>query len=103
MYGYGDIVKREAVYYIGNDLFIRGKLDSAKTFFEECEKISKTIDVEEESGFLINASIFLGKIYDVLGWRDKAVAKYKAVLTYREYGQSHQAANDYIKYPYKRN
>ena len=99
--GYNKKLKREAVYYIGNNFYMQGKLDSAKRYFSECEKLSKEVDVnlDEESGFLINAALYVGMINDRLGLRDEAVKKYKQVLSYREYGNSHKKAKKYLKKP----
>jgi tetratricopeptide (TPR) repeat protein len=97
--GYNKKLKREAVYYIGNNFYMQGKLDSAKKYFTECEKLSKKVDVDldEESGFLINAALYVGMINDRLGLRNEAIKKYKQVLSYREYGNSHKKAKKYLK------
>ncbi len=99
--GYNDKLKREAVYYIGNNFYMNGKLDSAKKYFSECETLSKKVDknLDEESGFLINSTLYIGMIYDRLGFRHEAVKKYKKVLSYRKYGNSHKKANRYLKKP----
>ena len=101
--GYNKKLKREAVYYIGNNFYMQGKLDSAKKYFTECENLSKEVDInlDEESGFLINAALYVGMINDRLGLRHEAVKKYKQVLSYREYGNSHKKAKRYLKKPRK--
>ncbi len=99
--GYNKKLKREAVYYIGYNFYMNGKLDSAKIFFTECENLSKEVDknLDEESGFLINATLYLGMINDRLELRHEAVKKYKQVLSYREYNNSHKKAKRYLKKP----
>jgi len=74
--------------------------DSARIYFENCESLSKKFDKKKESGFLINSSLFLGNIYDVLGMREKAKKKYREVLDFDEFGQSYEFAERYLKKPY---
>ena len=93
--------KREASYYIGLQYRNEGKLDSAKFYFQMCADISKEIDTKEESGFWINAYLYLGMINDQLGNRKDAVAYYEKLLEMREYINSHELAEKYLKEPFK--
>lgn len=93
--------KREASYYIGLQYRNEGKLDSAKYFFQMCADISKEIDKKEESGFWINAYLYLGMIHDQLGERSNAIEFYKKLLEMREYINSHELANKYLSEPFK--
>ncbi len=103
MTGYDDdITKREAVYYIADQYWKENKIDSSKMFFEQCVEYSKVIDKEKESGFYINALIYLGMINDVQGNRKAAVSYYKKVLDLDEYKQSHKLAEKYLEKPYKK-
>jgi len=101
--GFGqDKVKREAHYYIAYNYRNIGQLDSAEYFFNQCARISKKIDKENESGFLINSYLYLGMINDMLGKRKEAVKYYKELLDMREYGRSHTLAKEYLEKPFKR-
>jgi len=93
--------KREASYYIGLQYRNTNQLDSAKYFFEMCADISKEIDKKEESGFWVNAYLYLGMINDQLGNRDKAVEYYEKLLDMREYHNSHELAKKYLSEPFK--
>jgi tetratricopeptide (TPR) repeat protein len=93
--------KREASYYIGVQYRNIGQLDSAKYFFQMSADISKQIDTKEESGFWINAYLYLGMINDQLGNREKAVEYYEKLLEMREYLNSHELAEKYLKEPFK--
>jgi len=93
--------KREASYYIGYQYRITNQLDSAKYFFEMCANTSKEIDKKEESGFWINAYLYLGMINDQLNERDKAVKYYEKLLEMREYLNSHELAKKYLSEPFK--
>ncbi len=94
-------VSREAVYYIGYQYKLDGKLDSAKIYFQQCADLSKQIDKKEESGFLINSYLYLGNIYDAENNRAKAVEYYKKVLDMKAFGRSKELAEQYLKNGYK--
>ncbi|NWF90094.1 MAG: tetratricopeptide repeat protein [Ignavibacteriaceae bacterium] len=93
--------KREASYYVGLQYRNINQLDSAKYYFQLCADISKEIDSKEESGFWINALLYLGMIHDQLGNRNEAVSYYKKLLEMREYLNSHDLAEKYLKEPFK--
>src|SRR4030066_2261962 len=48
------MVRREANYYIGNNLKNKGDYDAAFLYFKKCIEDSRIIDGEKESGFRIN-------------------------------------------------
>ena len=103
MTGYiDDITKREAVYYIADQYWKENKIDSSKIFFEDCVKYSKVIDKGKESGFYINALIYLGMINDVQKNRIAAIEYYNRVLDLDEYKKSHELAEKYLENPYKK-
>ncbi len=95
------LVKREALYYVGVQFKQIGKLDSAKTYLQQCADISKVIDKKEESGFLVNATLYLGNIYDVQNNRAKAIECYKKVLDMKDFNNAQDLAEQYLKEPYK--
>ncbi len=99
--GYNQRFEREALYYIGMYFKLSNRADSAAFYFQRCVDISKKIDKDEESGFQINATLYLAMAYDQLGMRDKAVKFYKDVLAMKERGDSHTQAETYLKTPYK--
>ncbi len=89
---------REAAYYIGNDLKNNGQLDSAKTYFEKCITESKKIDEEgKESGFQVNATLFLAQIAEGLNQKDKAIKLYERLLEMNDYGNAHSIAENNLK------
>jgi tetratricopeptide (TPR) repeat protein len=92
---------REANYYIGVEARNEKKLDSARIYFEKCAGLSRQVDKNEESGFLINSILYLGMINDVQGNRDKAKDYYTKLLDMKEYGNSHSLAKQYLDKPYK--
>jgi tetratricopeptide (TPR) repeat protein len=90
-------VKREAVYYIAVNYRSTFQPDSALIYFEECEKLSRIIDTEEESGFLINSVLYIGMLHEQMGNKDKAIQRYEQLLDMREYGSSHSVAEDNLE------
>ena len=89
---------REAAYYVGNNFKNNGQLDSAKVFFERCIVESQKIDEEdEESGFQVNAYLYLAQMAEALNKRDEAIRLYEKLLDIRDYGRSHSIAENSLK------
>ena len=100
--GYNERARREANYYIGQDYMNRNIADSAKTYFSKSEQLSRKIDDDEPSGFLLNAVLYLGMLNDQLGNRAEAIKYYKEVLDMKDRGDNHKKAEQYLKTPYKK-
>lgn len=103
MPGYNDQAKRESSYYIGLRHKNKTEVDSSRYYFEMCYNLCLKLDGDEESGFLINTALYLGQIYNNLGMRKEAIEKYEEVLDYKERGQSHELAEQYLEKPYQGN
>jgi len=89
---------REAAYYIGNNFKNSGQLDSAKVYFEKCINESKKIDDEgEESGFQVNAVLFLAQMAETKKKKDEAIRLEKKLLDMNDYGRSHSIAENSLK------
>lgn len=89
---------REAAYYVGNNLNNNGQLDSAKIYFDKCITESKKIDKEgEESGFQVNAILYLARMAETLNKKDEAIKYYEELLNIRDYGNSHSIAENSLK------
>lgn len=102
MPGYNKRFEREATYYLGMDFKLKEKVDSAAIYFEKSEKLSRELDKEIESGFLINTVFYLGMLYDQMGKRDKAIKYYNETLQLRDRNDSHRLAEQYLKTPFKK-
>ncbi|OGV21700.1 MAG: hypothetical protein A3J84_05130 [Ignavibacteria bacterium RIFOXYA2_FULL_37_17] len=100
--GYNKRFEREAAYYIGMDFKLKERVDSASVYFEKTEKLSRELDKEKESGFLINTVFYLGMLYDQMGKRDKAIKYYNETLRLNDRNDSHRLAEQYLKTPYKK-
>ena len=99
MYGYNTPNSiREAAYYIGTNLKNNGYLDSAKVYFQKCIQQSQKIDEDgEESGFQVNAYIFLAQIEETMNRKSEAIRLYEKILNLRDYGRSHSIAENSLK------
>lgn len=89
---------REAAYYIGSNLKSNGYLDSAKVYLQKCIKESQKIDKEgEESGFQVNAYVYLAQIEELLNHKEEAIRLYQKILDIKDYGRSHSIAENSLK------
>lgn len=96
--GYGTpATLREAAYYVGYILKNNGQLDSAKTYFEKCYVESQKIDKDEESGFQVNAVLYLAQIAEAQNKTKEAIRLYEKLLDMRDYGSSHRIAEGSLK------
>ncbi len=98
--GYNRNAAREALYYIGVSLMIRGDLDKALTYFYKCDEACRKID-EDASGFIIKTNLKIGQIYDMQGKRDLAIKQYKKLLSWSDNNGSHADAQRYLASPYR--
>lgn len=101
MFGYNKKVKREATYYLGVKSKLDKDIDQAIKYFEDSERLSSELDEDEESGFYINAVLYLGQLNDLKGNRAKAKKYYEKVLDMPDYGEAQSKAEQYLKNPYK--
>jgi len=92
---------REAEYYVAEQYRNERNIDSAIIHFKKSAEFSRKVDKKGESGFLTNTLLYLGMLTDQKGNHDEAVKYYKEVLDMKDYGNSHQRADQYIKTPYK--
>lgn len=87
------MIRREANYYIGYYLKNNADLNSAVKYFKDCIDEAKKIDEEgEESGFQINATFYVGKIFQMWGNNKEAKKYFERVLDMRDFRESHEKA-----------
>ncbi len=98
--GYTERIKREAEYYVGVYYQRIDSLSLAETHFLNCNSLSRIVDKEKESGFLVNTLLYLGELNDLKGERMKAIKYYEEVLDLKEFQKSHEKAEKYIDKPY---
>ena len=98
--GYDATVERESRYYIGLHQMNERGYEKALASFYRCDELSRSLDREEFSGFMILANLKVGMIYDLQGKRDLATRQYDKVLALKDYQAAHQQAEQYQKSPY---
>ena len=94
--GYNKSIKREAWYYIGLNYFNNNIVDSALVFFSKCESLSKQIDGEKETGFRINALLYVAECNEKLENIEAALKNYEEVLELKNFRNSHTTAQKHI-------
>lgn len=99
-FGYDKKTAREALYYVGTTLFVKGQYDMALRYLYKCDEACRAFD-EDPSGFMVRTNMKIGQIYDVQGKRSLAIEQYRKVLSWQNNGTSHEEANRYITSPYK--
>jgi tetratricopeptide (TPR) repeat protein len=98
--GYNRSTEREATYYLGLSQMNSGLLDRALQQFYRCDELSRALDKNEPSGFMVMANLKVGNIYDVQSRRDLAVIQYQKVLNMKEYKDSYKQAEQFLNVPY---
>ncbi|MDL1893197.1 hypothetical protein FBQ87_09955 [Sphingobacteriales bacterium CHB3] len=98
--GYGASTEREAEYYLGMYELTAGNPEAGLKHFYRCDELSRKLDVDGPSGFMVLANLKAGNIHDVLSKRDLAMLQYRKVLGMKEYRDSHSQARQFIKTPY---
>ncbi len=99
--GFDEHTAREALYYVGTALMIKGDLDQALRYFYKCDEACRLLD-GEPSGFMVKTNLKIGQIYDLQRKRDLAISQYKKVVGWKDYDGTQQQAAGYIKSPYLR-
>jgi tetratricopeptide (TPR) repeat protein len=95
--GYTSNAIREAEYYLAVCDMNSRDYDSSLSHFFRCDSLSRGLDTNGPSGFMVMANLKAGNVYDIIGKRDLAVAQYNKVLSMKEYQDSHKQAVQYLK------
>ena len=98
--GYTRAVDREAKYYLGMCAMNARQFEAALEEWYGCDELSRHLDAQEPSGFMVMANLKIGMVYDVQGKRELAVKQYEKVRDMKAYKNSHQDAEKYLKSPY---
>jgi tetratricopeptide (TPR) repeat protein len=99
--GYNALTEREARYYMGVAAQNRGDAEAGLKELLRCDELSRTLDTGGPSGFMVQANLKMGLLYDQTGRRDLAVKQYRKVLDMKDYRDSHKQAEQLLKSPPK--
>jgi len=95
---YKDIYIPRAYTALGTAQMAQGNFEQARQLFEEGkEKIKQ----QDPSRWGVWNELRLGQVYDVLGAREKAIAQYKYVLSFKDKWGFDDLAKSFIKKPYR--
>lgn len=100
-FGYDAYAAREALYYIGYFLFGKGKYDEALPYFYKCDEACRLLD-QDPSGYISFLNLYVGKIYDIQGKRDMAIAQYNKIIGWNYNTDCVNEAKQYLQTAYKR-
>jgi tetratricopeptide (TPR) repeat protein len=98
--GYTRHAQREARYYLGYAAMLRLDFDIAMRHLEACDELSRALDTDGVSGFMVMANLRMGMIYDAQNRRDLARKQYNKVLRMDDIRGSHDLALKYLNTPY---
>lgn len=98
--GYGSTTERESEYYLGLYDFTLRNYDSSLKHLYRVDELSRKIDVDEQSGFMVMTNLKVGNIYDLQARRDLAISQYRKVLDMKEYKDSYKQAEQFLKTPF---
>ncbi len=99
-FGFDKLAAREALYYIGVCRMQSRDYETALRYFYKCDEASRHLD-QDPSGYMVKTNLNIGKIYDLQGKRDLAIAQYRKVLAWRDVGGSIADAEKYMASPYR--
>ena len=98
--GYDIKIRREAEYYLGLCALQTRSYPTAIEHFISSDKISRELDTDGPSAFMVLANLNLGKVYDAQSRRDLAIIQYRKVLDMTDYMNAHSQAEEYLKTPF---
>jgi tetratricopeptide (TPR) repeat protein len=99
--GYGPSTEREAAYYLGHSALAGRDFDAALRHFYRCDELSRALDRDGPSGFMVMANLKIGNIYDLQARREPARLQYRKVLDMKDYRGSTRLAEQYLAEPYR--
>ena len=98
-FGVTSVTERETQFYLGLYEMNFKNYDKALQDFYRCDELSRTLDREGASGFMVMANLKIGMMYDIQSKRDLALQQYNKVLKMNDYQNAHQQAEQFIKTP----
>ncbi len=98
--GYSANLEREASYYLGYESMLRKDYSNAMKHLVRCDELSRTLDNDGASGFMVMANLRIGQIHDLMSQRSFATKQYDKVLSMKEFNNSHDLARQFKRQPY---
>ena len=95
--GYDRLTAREALYYVGYLLMLKGSYHKALKYFFKCDEASRYVDKNGPSGFMVKTNLHIAKIFLKQGKMKYAVKQYRKILRMKDYNGSHRIAEREIQ------
>lgn len=96
--GYHARLAQEAHYQLGQIALRLGRLDEALEGFRAAERLA--LETEPASPYLILSRLHQGMTLDLMGRRQEAILRYRAVLEMPDQAGAHRRARRYLRQPY---
>ncbi len=98
--GYSVKFQREAEYYLGYYNLTVGNYDEAMKHFVRCDELSRKVDHDGISSWMVLTNLRMGYAFDLQKKRNYAMKQYDKVLAMKEFDNSHALAEKYKRRPY---
>ncbi|MDX1547153.1 MAG: tetratricopeptide repeat protein [Rhodothermales bacterium] len=98
--GYNAAAAEQALYYLARSKMAHRRHDDALADLLKLEALAARSP--DDTYFKVMGRLRQGMVYDALGQRDRAVARYRQVLSMNEWAGSHDRAQRYLDRPYGR-
>ncbi len=99
---YNDHILRKVYFYLGKISSYNRDHKTALSYFIESDIASSKIKYDNSTFYCVHSKLEIGKMYDVIGKREKAKKYYQKVINLDDVANSHKYATKYIHKPYKR-
>ncbi len=96
--GYTHSMAEQALYFLARSRIVKREASAALSYLLSLEALTARLNTD--SYFKVAGQLHQGIAYDMMGERERAVAKYKEVLGMKRWGSSHANARKYLREPY---
>jgi len=96
--GYTPAMAEQALYFLARSQIVKRQASAALSHLVSLEALTARLDTD--SYFKVAGRLYQGIAYDLMGERDRAIARYKEVLQMKRWGASQENARRYIEKPY---
>ena len=96
--GYTTAMAEQALYFLARSHIAKRETTAALSYLLSLEALTARMD--SDVYFKVAGRLCQGYVYDLMGKRERAIARYKDVLGMKRWGASHENARRYLANPY---
>lgn len=96
--GYTSAMAEQALYFLARSHIVKREPVAALPYLLSLEALTARMD--GDTYFKVAGRLCQGYVYDMIGKRDQATARYREVLGMKRWGASHKNARRYLMNPY---